>query len=191
MEKWKYKYSFLSGILFLLSFIFKEMVVNSPKNPSVIVFIVPYIMLILYSIGLFIGFLKYSKLNDRYILFSASFFVALFYSILVLTELIDRFVSLNDISYLLIFLPNFLFSVSLIYFAVTLFIQKKIYGKLTVLQGTFALVLGLSFLVPYLYLLRLPMFILFFISITYLILKNDNKLINKNKEPDLLSRGKF
>jgi len=178
VDKWSYKYSFTSGILFILSFFLKEIVLYSPKSSIIIIFVLPYIFMVLYFIGLVIGFLKYSLLNERIFLKISTISFLVTYPILVIVELLDRSISISSISFLFILIPNILLTLSLILFSISLFIQKKIYGKTTIFQGLMALILALSFFIPPLLMFQLPFFILFFVSLTYLV----NKKLKDKKE---------
>lgn len=171
MEKWNYKFSFVSGIMFIMTFLIKELVVNSPDNLSIYIFIFPFLFMVLYSIGLFLGFIKYSLLNDRILLKYSTISTIFFYSYIVIMEFISRTSIISITNPMEIFVPKSLLGISLIIFSLSLFKIKKIYGKYTILQGLSSLLLGITFIVPFLYLFQLPLFLIFYISLTYLVNK--------------------
>lgn len=175
MEKWKYKYSFFCGIFFLLSFVGKEMVLFSPKAPNTSMLVVSYLFLIIYVVGLFLGFLKYSILNQELLLKLATILLLVAYPLIILAELLERTFELSLISPLYIIIPKLLLSIVLIVFAIALFKQKKIYGKRTIFQGILSILFSVSGLFPILVYFQLPLFFIFFISLTYLIKKKIKK----------------
>ena len=187
MAWWKYKYSFKSGTFFIVFFFFKELVINSPNSNSIPMLVISYLMMVLTSIALFLGFVKYSRLNEKILLFWATIFTALSYLFMVVAEFMDRVFSFSKgVPSVIPFLRYFMV-ISLFYWSISLFIQKKIYGKSTILQGVLALLLGLSLFIPIMAIFQLPFFILFFISITYLVNKNENKLNKKKSKLNLLN----
>lgn len=177
MGKWKYNYSFISGILFILSFFLKELILNSPNDLSIITFVIPFIFMIVYVIGLFLGYLKYSLLNEKKLLKITSMTIMVTYPLIVAIELIDRIVDISMTHPTLIVISKYLLGFSLILFAVALFKQKKIYEKYTIFQGICSLLLGTTFLlsIPGIFIFQLPLFLLLFFSLTYLIKKRSKK----------------
>ncbi len=175
MEKWLYKYSFMSGILFLFSFILKEVVLFSPKAGSIAIFITPYIFMMLYVAGLFLGYLKYSILNEKVLLKFSVISLLVAYPLIILAELLERIFELSVISSMFVTIPKLLLVVSLLFFSITLFKQKKIYGKYTIFQGICSALFSISFLVPIMLYFQLPIFLVFFISLTYLVKKKIKK----------------
>jgi hypothetical protein len=178
MEKWAYKYSFLSGILFIVSFFLKEVVLFSPKSTNIAIFITPYIFMMLYVVGLFLGYLKYSILNENFFLKLTATLLIFAYPLIILSEILDRIFNISVISPFFVTIPKFLLAVALLVFSIALFKQKKIYGKFTILQGISSALFSVSFLIPDLFLFQLPLFLIFFISLTYLVNK---KIIEKEE----------
>lgn len=195
MNKWKYKYSFVCGILFILSFLYKEVIVISETFDNILVLWTTYLLMILYLLALFTGFLKYSLLNEKTHLFWTSITVVLFYSLRIFIESISvsGFISDNN---LLIPLSNYTLAIGLFLWGITIIIQKKIYGKNTLLQGLTSILFAFSMILPLnrmIILLRPLIFLILFISITYLIKKNERKAKSqkdKNK-PRMLRNDLF
>ncbi len=188
MDKWKYKYSFLSGILFLFSFFTKELVINSNNLTSLISY-APYLLMIVYFIGLFIGLLKYSKLNNKYPLFYTSFAVMVLYPVRVIIEFF-LLTAVIDTDSSIVSTSGYSLGLVLILFGISIFLRKKIYGKLTLLQGASSILFGFSLLVPVtdiVLIFQLPIFLSFIISLTYIVNKNKNKLVKKEPTPRFLS----
>lgn len=175
MNKWLYKYSFLSGILFILTFFLKEVVLFSPKAANIAIFITPYIFMILYVFGLFLGYLKYAILNEKILLKFSVIALLVTYPLIILVELLERIYEFSAISSLFVLIPKFLLSVSLLFYSIALFKQKKIYGKLSLLQSISSALFSISFFIPIMFYLQLPLFMIFFISVTYLVKKKLKK----------------
>lgn len=177
MDKWKYKTSFISGILFIITFFFKELVVNSPEEVLPLYIVISFVFMVIYALGLFLGFVKYAILNENIFLKISTIAMMVGYSLIVIVELVDRLINFSSTLPLLVIVPKLLLGLSLVIFAIALLIQKRIYGKSTILQWISSFILGVSFLLPHLYLLQLPFFLIYFISMTYLV----NKKIKEEK----------
>ncbi len=186
MGKWKYKYSFICGICFLISFFYKELIIFSPISDNNILITMIFLFILACVIGLFLGFLKYSLLNELIFFKATTILVLVSYPLFVIAELLDRLFAISNLSSFLIFSLNILVSASFLLWGIALLIRKKIYGKLTIIQGLFAILLALSFLIPVFIYIKFPSFLILFISLTYLVNKNSNKLVAKKKEIRLL-----
>lgn len=182
MNRWKYQYSFISGILFVLSFFSKELIINSNVDNAISV-IIPYSLMVLYIIGLLLGFIKYSVLNEKTNLFWSTISTVIFYSLRIIIELLSMLSIISE-NNSFIGISNYSLAIGLLIWGLVLVFQRKIYGKTTLLQGLISILFSFSMILPknsMILILQPIIFLSLFISITYLINKNDQKL-NKTKK---------
>lgn len=179
MDKWQYKFSFFSGILFIFSFLSKEFI-KSSENVSLV--IGSYILMIVYNTGLFLGFIKYSKLNKKIPLFFSTVLVIISYGLSVVLEMVGNMVPISANS-LIYFISIHFLALSYIVFAICMFLRKKMYGKSTMLAAAFCFLFGFSFLIQFsdiVGIFRLPIFLLAYILLTYVVKKNKKKMEKKS-----------
>lgn len=188
MEKWQYRFSFFSGILFIFSFFSKELIKNSSVELSGILIFTPYILMIIYSIGIFLGYIKYALLNERKLLLYSTVLTAITYSLLIFTELISFINVITDTSLIVVIVKKST-AISFMSFGVVLFVTKKMYGKSTLLAGGVSFLFGFSLIVPvstFVIVSQLPVFLILFILLTYIINKNEEKMKAKTVQPRFL-----
>lgn len=188
MDRWKYKYSFFCGILFILSFLSKELIKFSRVELSNILILGPYLLMVIYNLGLYLGFIKYGKLNDKKPLLWSSILVILSYSILIFIELFSNIGQIEVGSSLIKLTKNFA-SISLMLFAICLFLRKKIYGKSTLLAAGLTFLFSFSLIIPFTQIVgivQLPVFLLSYALLTYVVNKNENKMKKKQPTPRFL-----
>lgn len=182
MNKWQYKYSFFSGILLVLSYISK-IVTTNVADITLLVVLFPYLLIVSYTVGLYLGFMKYSILNEKPHIFWATTTLIVFIVLRFITESLCV-INVLQLGNIMLIVSNYSLAFGLLIWGVFIFDQKKIYGKSTFLQGLLACLLSFSIFVPYnamVFLLQPIIYIAFFISCTYLVNKNENKLKPKKR----------
>lgn len=188
MEKWQYRFSFFSGILFIFSFFSKELIKNSSVELSGILIFTPYILMVIYSIGIFLGYIKYALLNERKLLLFSSVITVITYSLFILAELFSFINVVTDNSFIVAIIKKSS-AISFMFFGVVLFVTKKIYGKSTLLTGGVSFLFGFSLIVPvstFVIVSQLPVFLILFILLTYIVNKNEEKMKAKTLQPRFL-----
>lgn len=175
MNNWKYKYSKISGVLFILLFILKEITVYAELNKAFLSLI--YILFLSSIVITFLAYLKYHYINEnRKLIYVTITFLSstMLYFIL---EMIHK-IGLFEITEQTIVSLNIILALATTIWSISHIAKRRIYKHSLFLLGVVGILLGATYLAPVFSYLRVPMFILFYTLFTLPFYKKKEKGIS-------------
>lgn len=172
ISKWEYKFSLFSGIFFILIFILKELFLNININKVLIIMI--YFVLILLNASMFLGYIKYSLLNNKKMLLYTTVSLISTNILMIILECFSN-ANIKEISSISIISGKILTCLVLFIWSLSLIIKGKIYGHSQFLLGVIGILLAATYIVPILNYLGLPFYLLFYMLVVIPFTKKKNK----------------
>lgn len=163
MNNWKYKYSKISGVFFILLFLIKEFTTYAGVNKLLLSLI--YLLFLSSIVLTFLAYIKYHYINDNKRLM---YVTITFLSSTMLYFVLEMIVKIGilEITEPTIVSLNIILALSTTIWAVAHIAKRKIYNHSLFFLGIAGILLGATYLAPVFSYLRFPMFILFYILFT-------------------------